>query len=80
MTTTKDFLKALPELVKNREEAVELLHNTNSRIQIVEQLQAMGSFAGHIGKAIEAADSENLNILSTAFSSLILQASTYLED
>lgn len=74
MTTTKDFLQALPELVKNREQAVELLQNTNSRIQIVEQLQTMGSFAGYIGKAIQAADSENLNVLSTAFSSLILQA------
>jgi len=74
MTTTKEFLQALPELVKNREEAVELLHNTNTRIQIVEKLQTMGSFAGHIGKAIQVADSENLNVLSTAFSSLILQA------
>jgi len=74
MTTTKEFFKALPELVKNREQAVELLQNTNSRIQIVEQLQTMGSFAGHIGKAIQVADSENLNVLSTAFSSLILQA------
>ena len=74
MTTTKEFLRALPELVKNREEAIELLQNTDSRIKIVEQLQTMGSFAGHIGKAIQAADSENLNVLSTAFSSLILQA------
>lgn len=74
MTTTKDFLQALPELVKNREQAIELLHNTDTRIQIAEQLGIMGSFAGYIGKAILVADSENLNVLSTAFSSLILQA------
>ena len=74
MTTTKDFLQASPELVKNREQAIELLHNTDTRIAIAEQLESMGSFAGYIGKAILVADSENLNLLSTAFSSLILQA------
>ena len=74
MTTTKDFLQALPELVKNREQAIELLNNTDTRIQIADQMQMMGSFAGHICNAILVADSENLNVLSTAFSSLILQA------
>lgn len=72
-------LKALREVAELHKQTKPLLRDVNTRIEIANELEKMGSFAKALSKAILVADTANLDIISAGFTNLITQANNNIK-